>query len=339
MKRLSWSSLPIFLGMLALLVTGCAKGETSTPTLSERPSRVKVSLALDWYPNANHAGLYMAGERGYFEDENLEVDIFTPGDPATVLQTVASGRDDFGISYQTEVLLARQEDVPVVSVMAIVQHPLNVLMTLKSSGIDRPGKLKGKSVGYPGIAYDVPLLETMLEADGLILADVELVNVGFNLVQALVGKRVDAVIGAYVSHETILAENQGYPVNVIRMEDWGVPDFYELVLVTSEKKLKEDPDVVRRFLRAVVRGYDAAMEDPQAAIDLLLSVYAEADEAVERPGVGVLVPLWRSDQGAFGWQEEARWTDFANWMKANGLLREDIDPLKAFSNEYMPDIL
>ena len=129
--------------------------------------------------------------------EGLEVDMFTPADPATVLQTVASGRDDFGISYQVEVLLARQEEVPVVSVMGLVQHPLNILMSLEESGIDRPRKLKGKKVGYPGIAYDVPLLKTMLEHDGASIEEVELVNVGFSLVPALDGgphlAAVDAV--------------------------------------------------------------------------------------------------------------------------------------------------
>jgi putative hydroxymethylpyrimidine transport system substrate-binding protein len=336
MRIARWIELA-FWGALLLSLLSCAGGMTPTPTPTPRP--VKVSLALDWYPNANHAGLYLAQERGYFEDEGLEVDIFTPGDPATVLQTVASGRDDFGISYQVEVLLARQEEVPVVSVMGLVQHPLNSVMALKSSGIDRPGKLRGKTVGYPGIAYNVPMLETMLEHDGASIEEVEMVNVGFNLVPALIGGKVDAVVGAYFTHESIVAENQGHPVNVMRMEEWGVPDFYELVLVTSEKNLEERPDVVRKFIWAVTRGYQDAMEDPQAAIDILVDAYPEADEAVERPGVDILAPLWTGEVPGAGWQEEERWVEFADWMKENDLLQAGVDPHQAFTNGFVEEAL
>ena len=332
-KEVLWRVWVVALGLALLALVGCTKTATPTPTPIIPPFR--VSLALDWYPNANHAGLYMAQERGYFEQEALEVDMFTPADPATVLQTVASGRDDFGISYQVEVLLARQEEVPVVSIMGLVQHPLNVLMSLEESGIDRPGKLKGKKVGYPGIAYDVPLLKTMLEHDGASIEDVELVNVGFSLVPALISKKVDAVIGAYVSHESIMAENQGYPVNVMRMEQWGVPDSYELVVVTSEKNIEERPEVIRRFLRGLMRGYGDAVREPQTAIDVLMDAYPEADEAIERPGVDILVPLWKGDAPSVGWQEESRWVDFAGWMKENGLLEGDVDGRKAFTNEFV----
>ena len=123
-----------------LLVSACGTQEGKT----------KVKLALDWYPNANHVGLFIAQEKGYFADENLVVEMYTPVDPSTVLQTVGAGSDDFGISYQPDLLLARAQGVPVVSVAAIVQHPLNIVMALKKSGISRPRDLAGKKVGYPG---------------------------------------------------------------------------------------------------------------------------------------------------------------------------------------------
>jgi len=295
----------------------------------------KVSVALDWFPWSNHSGLFIAKEKGYYRDEGLDVDIYTPSDPSAVLQTVGAGRDQFGISYQTEVLLARQQEVPVISIAALVQHPLDSVMTLKSSGIERPSQLKGKKVGYPGIGYDEPLLDTMLRKDGLSLKDVELVNVGYDLVPALIGKKVDAVVGAYWVHESISAENQGYPVNMMRMEQWGVPDFYELVLVTSDKLNKDNPKLVERFVRATVRGYVDAVADPQKAIDVLARAHPEVDQSIERPGVRLLAPLWTEGVPTFGWQTRERWVGFADWMKDNGLLKPGLDAGAAFTNRYV----
>jgi putative hydroxymethylpyrimidine transport system substrate-binding protein len=314
---------------LALALVVCGEGGAQAP-------RVAVKLALDWYPNSNHLGFFIAQEKGYFQQENLEVTLYTPVDPSTVLQTVGSGKDDFGMSYQPDVLLARGQGVPVVSVAGIVQHPLNSVMTLKASGLTRPRDLVGKKVGYPGIPTNEPLLDTMLKADGARgLKDVELVNVGFDLVPALLSRRVDAVVGAYWTHESIVLENQGHPVNIMRVEAWGVPDYYELVLVASEQTLKSKPDVVARFLRAVRRGFEDAVKAPQAGVDILLkATRAEVDEKIERPGATLLAPLWQTDKAPFGTQEAAKWENFTRWMQANGLLASHVKASEAFTNRF-----
>jgi ABC-type nitrate/sulfonate/bicarbonate transport system substrate-binding protein len=327
---------------LSLLLVACAAAApntepASTPAPTEAPL-TRVSVALDWFPWSNHAGLYVARERGYYAEEGLEVNIFTPGDPSTVLQTVASGRDDFGINYQTGVLLAREQGVPVVSIMALVQHPLNSVMALEDSGIASPEDLVGKKVGWPGIPDNEPLLDTMLKSQGHSLDDIELVNVGFDLVPALISKEVDAIVGAYWVHESISAENQGFPVNIMRMEEYGVPDFYELVLVANERKIAENPDLVQRFVRATMRGYQDAIADPQGAVQLLGEVRPEVDLSIERPGVDLLAPLWEPDNGqSFGWQEEGRWIEFAQWMRQSGLLTSQVDVTSAFNNSFVAD--
>ena len=321
--------LPALVLLLAIAVAACAGG-------GEDKESVSVTVALDWYPNANHVGLFIAEEKGYFEDEGLEVTLYTPVDPSTVLLTVGGSEDDFGISYQPDVLLARAKGVPVVSVAAIVQHPLNSVMALKKSGITRPKELVGKKVGYPGIPTNEPLLDTMLRSDDAGgLDDIELVNVSFDLAPALIGGRVDAIVGAYWTHESIMIENMGYPVNIMRMEEWGVPDFYELVLVTGEKTLDRRPDVVARFVRAVRRGYEDAISDPQAGVDILLEgTEEEVDEAIERPGADLLAPLWETDDARFGEQDSARWTSFTLWMQESGLLSGDVVAEDAFTNRF-----
>ena len=318
---------------LVLLVIGAAVCGSDDDAES-----VSVKLALDWYPNSNHLGLFIAQEKGYFADEGLDVNLYTPVDPSTVLQTVGSGADHFGISYQPDVLLARAQGVPVVSVAGIVQHPLNSVMALESSGITRPSDLVGRKVGYPGIPTNEPLLDTMLKFDGVSegLGAVELVNVGFDLAPALLGDTgIDAIVGAYWTHESILIENLEHPVNIMKMEEWGVPDYYELVLVTSEEFLREKPDVVERFNRALRRGYADAAADPQAGVDTLVAAKGEEiDQAIERPGADLLAPLWSSPGTDFGDQESSKWVDFARWMQANGLLAEDVNAQDAFTNEF-----
>jgi putative hydroxymethylpyrimidine transport system substrate-binding protein len=315
-----------------------ATAVSANPRFTAAQDRQKVSIALDWYPNANHAGLYLAQERGYFTEAGLEVELYTPSDPTVVLQTVGAGRDDFGISYQTDVLLARAEEVPVVSVAALVQHPLMGVMALESSGIERPADLAGKTVGYPGIPSQEAFLTTMLASDGVSIDEISLINVDFNLVPAVISGQVDAVMGAYWTHETILAEQEGYPVTMLRVEEWGVPDYYELVLVASEDKVASDPDQIAALLGAIERGYLDAIAEPDAAIAAMKQAYPELDQTVEQVGIGLLAGVWLDPDGRYGTQSAERWSTYAAWMKGADLIPDDLDELAAFDGSLLPAV-
>jgi len=304
--------------------------------LAQEPEVETVSVALDWYPNANHAGLYLALERGYYTQEGLAADFYTPSDPTTVLQTVGAGRDDFGISYQTDVLLARAAGVPVVSVLALVQTPLQGIMVLADSGITRPGDLVGKAVGYPGIPSQEAFLATMLEDDGATMDDVDLINIDFNLVPGLVSGQVDASLGAFWTHEPILAEQEGYATNVLKVDDWGVPPYYELVITASEATVNDRPELVERFLHATRRGYEAAIADPAAAIAALQAASPDVNVPVEEAGIALLAPVWTGGGVPFGTQTAERWDAYAAWMAERGLIPADLDVAAAWHGDLVP---
>ena len=277
----------------------------------------KVSLALDWYPNSNHAGIFYAKDKGYFLDEDLDVEVYTPSDPSSILQTVASGRDQFGISYQPDLLLARSEGVPVVAISSIVRTPLNSIMTLKKSGISDPSKLKGKTIGYPGIPLNIGILQSILEGQGLTINDVNLVDVGFDLVPALLSSRVDAVIGAFWSHESILIELEGEGVNILKFQDWGIPEYHELVLVTSEKYLDENKEIVESFVKSFRKGFEGSIESNSESMESLISAYPEVNVELETEGIKLLTPLWIESMKSNNMDSGHK---FGDWMKEKGLI-------------------
>ena len=326
----------IIIGIIILAVVGYVLmvSPSQEQEQGEVPVPTKVSVALDWFPWAAQAGLWAAKEKGYFADEGLDITLNVPSDPSTVLQTVGSGRNDFGVSYLPDILLARAQDVPVVSVMALVQHPLYALITPQESNVDEPKDLVGKKIGHSGLAFNEIIIDTMLKSQGKSLGEVEPVNVGFDILPALLGKQVDAIVG-YWTYESIAAENQSFPVNILRAEQHGVPDYYELALVTNEEKIAKNPDLVQRFVHAAKRGYEDAIADPQGAVQLMKRLNPEIDLNVDSKGINLLVPVFKSKNGVFGWQEESTWVAFTKWTKDSGFLSKDVDARQAFTNRFV----
>lgn len=328
----SFTSSPRFSRRAVLQAAGTAAIATAVagPRLHAE-ELTKVSLALDWYPNANHAGIFMAKANGYFEAAGLDLEIFVPADPTTVLQTVGAGRDTFGITYHTEVLQARQNEVPVQSIAAVVQHPLNSIMVLESSDIQSPADLAGKTIAMTGVPSDEAFLKAVLEHEGLGLDDVEMVNVGFDLMPAILSERADAAIGVYWTHETILAEHEGYPVRYFRIEEFGVPDFYELVIVAGEQTIADQADVVTAFLGALRQGFIDAEADLDTALAHLMEESPELVEDVEREGLDLLAPMWTSNgEVEWGTQTSERWDAFTSWAHEQGLLDDSVQAADAW---------
>ena len=313
----------IVLIILSLFVIGCGNEK-------------ELSLALDWYPNSNHAGIYSAIDEGFFDEEGIKLSVYTPSDPTAIISSVASGRDDFGLSYHPDILQAQSAGLEIVSVLSISQHPLNSIMTLKKSSIKNPSDLKGKVVGYPGIPSNKAMLETVLSSQNININDVETVDVGFELVKALVSGSVDAIIGAYWTHESIVMELQGYEIEIMRLEEWGVPDYYELILITNKSFLEENKSDVEKVVNSFKKGYEFSIRNPQESITSLISIVGEeiVEEDVERAGVELLIPMWQSNNLPFGHQDISKWEETYEWMYQNNFLEKELIIENLFIDEF-----
>ena len=289
----------------------------------------KVSIMLDWYPNAVHSFLYVAQEKGYFKEEGIEVDIQFPANPTDPINLAAASKVTMGITYQPDVIIAKSEqNIDVKSVGALVRSPLNHVAFLKETGIKTPKDLEGKTIGYTGIPLNEAILQTMMEADGADNNKTKMVDVGFELNSSLVSKNAEAVIGAYINHEVPLLEFEGYPTGVMDPTDYGVPSFYELVVVTSDDTWKKDQKNIEAFWRASARAFDDIEKDPEAALSILLKNQDTANfplvEEVEKESLSILLPKMKAPH-TFGEQDEETWKVTAEWMKEYGLLKKDVN--------------
>ena len=295
----------------------------------------RLTLSLDWFPNADHAGIYTAQALGYFEDEGLEVELQVPGNPEDPPKFVAAKRSDIAISYQPDIIEAKARGIPITAIAAIVPEPLNSIQTLQTSGLTDPSQLAGKRIGYPGIPSNEAYLDAILTNAGVDPDSVELINVGFDLGPALRGKRVDATIGTYWNVEAVEAELKGFPVNVMRLQDHGVPSYNELVFIVHEDSVAENTDVLRRFLRAVARGHQAAVENPQVAIDAVAEANPEMERELIDRGVRLLVVLWERME-PFGLMDEAGWQTFVDFLYDREVIDERVSLDGLMTNELIP---
>ncbi len=321
------------LAALGVLLAGCGEKEDALePSGSKR-----VELMLDYFPNADHAGIYAAQAAGHFEQAGLDVEIRTPPDPAAPIKQVAAGNVDLAISYEPEVFRARDIGLNVVSIAAIVQEPLTSIISLPKAKIRSPADLKGKTVGTAGIDYQTAYLETILAEAGVNTDSVKERNVGFNLTPALLTGKVDATLGAFWNYEGTDLRLRGKRPQIIRMEDAGVPTYNELVLVANEDAIERDGGKLRAFIGALSRGTRDLRENPDEAIQGLLEANPDLDPELQRAVVKVTLPLFFPPEGRpYGWQDPEQWDAFSAWMLDSDLLEQPADPAAAHDNNLLP---
>lgn len=333
MKRLRiWA---IALAVLALALALAACGEKSEGTSS---SREAFGLTLDFYPNPDHAGIYMAQKLGYFEEAGLDLSIETPSDPAAPIKQVAAGRSDLAISYEPEVALAREQGLDVVAIGALVNRPLTSMIWLKSSGVKGVGDLKGKTIATAGIPYQDAFLKTILARVKLTPDEVKAVNVGFSLLPAVLSGSAQAMLGGFSNVEGIDLRERGKAPVVTPVDRLGVPTYDELVLVARRQTLEEDPEKFRLFLAALQRGTEAAVAQPNAATKAVTEANPDLEPKLTAAEIKATLPLLgvpTADQ-PYGYMDPKEWATFAGWMRDNGLIDSLPEASELLDNSYLP---
>jgi putative hydroxymethylpyrimidine transport system substrate-binding protein len=335
MKRTRTAAVALAVALLTLSLSLAACGEKSEDVTGESQP---LSLTLDFYPNPDHAGIYMAQKLGYFKEAGLDVSIHTPADPAAPVKLLAAGQTDLAISYEPEVLLAREQGLDVLAVGALVNRPLTSMIWLKKSGIKGVGGLRGKTIATAGIPYQDAYLKTILSRANLKPSDVKAVNVGFGLLPALVGGSAEAMLGGFLNVEGVDLRLRGQQPVVTPVDKLGVPTYNELVLTAQREALEEDPQKFRLFMAALARGTAAAAANPKAAAKALLEANPDLDPKLTRAELAATLPLIDPPRGGrpYGYMDPAQWQKFTGWMRDNGLIASLPPTASVLSNAYLP---
>ena len=311
-----------------LCMTGCNRDNT-------------ITLVLDWTPNTNHTGIYVALAKGYFEEAGLKVRVVQPPeDGAEVL--VASGKAQFGVSFQDYIApgLAGEEPLPITAVAALVQHNTSGIISRKGEGIHTPAGLEGKKYATWDLPVEKATLQQVMAADGGDFSKVELIpSTVTDEVSALESRSVDA-IWIYYGWAGIACQVAGLETDYFAFADIDpVFDFYSPVLIGNNQYLEQHPQTAKAFLAALARGYKDAIDDPTAAADLLMEAAPELKSNAQRVYASqrYLADQYIADASRWGEFDATRWAAFFTWLNNKQLLDGTIDPQAGFTNQYLPE--
>lgn len=326
-KRIGLAVLSV--SLLALTACGGAKNESTDGKLK------KVTVMLDWTPNTNHTGLYVAKEKGFFKQQGLDVEIIQPGEAGTE-QAVAAGKADFGVSYQEGVTYARTQGVPLVSIAAVLQHNTSGFASPVDKHITRPKDFEGKTYGGFGSPSEKPIISSLMSLDGADASKVKEINIGSTDFFTAVKRDID-FSWIYYGWTGIEAEVRGQKLNMIYLTDYSKElDYYTPVLITSEKKIQQDQKTVQAFMNAVSEGYQFAIKDPKASADILIKAVPDLNPELVKKSQEWMSPRYQADAPVWGMQKLEVWQNYANWMKKHKLLEGNFVPGQSFTNDFLP---
>ena len=343
--RLRPASLLPVLALLPLMLASCSFA-TKTTTTSVSGGMTQVRLALDWTPNTNHTGIYVAMEKGWYRQEGIDLQLLPYSSSIAPEQLVGTGQADFGISFAEGVTSARAAGEPIVSIAAIIQHNTSALITLKSSGLDAVSQLAGKRYAGFGASYEQPVISQVLSCGGVARTNFQDVTTALDPIAALKSGQFDFA-WVFMGWEGVEAERQGIALNVFPLIDYCIPDYYTPVIITNQQLIRQSPDLISRFMLATAKGYEYAIQHPQEAANLLIQgapAGSFPDKQLVYNSQDYLSPRYAADTSCWGMQTMEKWTDYPRFMYThNTLVGPTGQPLTsppnyaaAFTNQFLP---
>jgi ABC-type nitrate/sulfonate/bicarbonate transport system substrate-binding protein len=323
------SLLVVLCALLVLSLTACVSRQ-------DPADLTPVRVILDYLPNTNHTGLYVAKARGYYEEEGLNVEIVQPSEGATAT-LIATGQGEFGISYQEDVTYARtaEDPLPIKAIATIVQHNTSGFASYRPKNITSPRDFEGKTYVSWGSEAEAAVIKAVMEAEGADFSTLNLV-IGADASLASLQSNVD-LIWIFYGWDGIRAEMQDFPLNYIELRQLDERlDYYTPVIIAAEQLLNENPELARKFLAATARGYADAIANPIAAADILAEAVPEYDAAFLRKSQEYLSTKYIDDAPRWGEMKAEVWDNYTEFMREAGLIKKDMPAEEAFTNEFLP---
>lgn len=312
--------------ILALSVVGCSTSQVAGD----------VTVVLDWVPNTNHTGLYVALEKGFYKDSGLNVEIMQPPEGGA-LSLVASGKAEFAVAFQEEIgpALTSENPLPVIAVASIIDHNVSGIISLKEKGIDSPSKLEGMRYASWDTPFERAILTNIMELDGGDFNKVNLIpNTVTDVISAL-QTDIDAV-WVYYGWDGVATELAGIETNYIAFRDINpVFDFYTPVLASGTEYLENNEEEAKKFLEATSKGYEYAISHPEEAAEILVKHAPEVDLELAKASQAFLADEYQAEKEKWGTIDAERWSTFYEWMFEEGLINENLGT-QGFTNEYLP---
>ncbi len=345
MKRLL--AIILVVTMLAFAAVGCGNNNSSADkdganksTSDSAGEKAKVTFVLDWAPNTNHTGLYVAEKKGYFDEAGLDVEIIQPGED-TAEMMVGTNQAQFGISFQDSMLptVAGDNKMPVAAVAAVIQHNTSGIISVKGKGIDRPKGMEGHSYATWDLPIEQATLKQVVEDDGGDFSKVELIpSTVTDEVSALQANQVDS-IWIFYGWAGVAADVAGLDTDYFAFKDINpVFDYYTPVIIGNTEWMSDNPDVAKAFLSAAKRGYEYAIENPDDAADILLEAVPELENGdLVKESQRWLAAEYKADVDRWGYIDPERWNRFYEWINENKLFEANVPENTGFTNEYLPE--
>lgn len=336
--KTSWKKIMLLLAAalaLSVGVAACGSDDENGDSADTGDTAAQVqdaTLVLDFVPGAVHSGIYEAVEKGYYEDNGINLTIIEPTSTADTLKLIDAGKADFGIADGIDLATQIAEGREAQGIMALAQRPPGGLITLEEEGITDPAQLEGETVGVTGVPSDSAILNTVMEDAGGNPDELDVVTIGFNGVQALEAGRVKAFTG-FIPADGVQIEADGYPTRSFALDEYGGPAYPGLVIFSTEPKIGQDPDLMEGFVSATIKGYQDALDDPAAAIDSLISQTQGINKELATESFDAWIPLF-GPADTFGQFNEENLESLSTFMVDTGLAEEPIAPSRYATTQF-----